>query len=253
MTSHTHAELKLITIPISHYCEKARWALDFAKLPFHEEGYSPVFHYAATWQFKHGRSVPVLVANGQAVGDSAAILRFANERCDGAKRLYPESPEQRSKVDELEALFNKRLGPATRRLIYFYLLPTRREAVAMLTTGATLVPRLLFTICFPAIRALMQKGMRINAESAGRSLKLIHDIFQQVERELAGRQYLVGEAFSAADLTFAALAAPVLLPQEYHTALPTFADLPSDLAKEIELLRASAAGCFALRMFRDHR
>ena len=29
--------LRLITIPISHYCEKARWALDRAALAFREE------------------------------------------------------------------------------------------------------------------------------------------------------------------------------------------------------------------------
>ena len=28
----------LITIPISHYCEKARWALDRAALPYESTG-----------------------------------------------------------------------------------------------------------------------------------------------------------------------------------------------------------------------
>ena len=28
---------RLITIPISHYCEKARWALERAEIPYREE------------------------------------------------------------------------------------------------------------------------------------------------------------------------------------------------------------------------
>ncbi|MFM9267952.1 glutathione S-transferase N-terminal domain-containing protein [Tychonema sp. BBK16] len=29
--------VRLITIPISHYCEKVRWALDLLKIPYIEE------------------------------------------------------------------------------------------------------------------------------------------------------------------------------------------------------------------------
>nr|WP_293103382.1 glutathione S-transferase N-terminal domain-containing protein [Okeania sp. SIO2F4] len=50
---------RLITIPISHYSEKARWALDRLKITYKEEPHVPVFHRFATMKYD-GSSVPVL-------------------------------------------------------------------------------------------------------------------------------------------------------------------------------------------------
>ena len=36
--------LRLVTIPISHYCEKARWALDRAGIPYREERHVQGIH-----------------------------------------------------------------------------------------------------------------------------------------------------------------------------------------------------------------
>jgi hypothetical protein len=38
----------LITIPLSHYCEKVRWALDRVALPYREEPHAPLLHWLAT-------------------------------------------------------------------------------------------------------------------------------------------------------------------------------------------------------------
>jgi glutathione S-transferase len=68
-----------------------------------------------------------------------------------------------------------------------------------------------------------------------------------------GRRYLVGGRFTTADLTFAALAAPLVLPPEYGVALPAIEDLPSDMAATVREVRAHPAGAHALAMFRDER
>lgn len=36
--------LRLITLPISHYCEKVRWALDRQGIAYREEAHAPIFH-----------------------------------------------------------------------------------------------------------------------------------------------------------------------------------------------------------------
>ena len=54
----------LITIPLSHYCEKARWALDRVALPYREEPHAPLFHRLATKRNERG-TVPVLVHGGR--------------------------------------------------------------------------------------------------------------------------------------------------------------------------------------------
>ena len=73
------------------------------------------------------------------------------------------------------------------------------------------------------------------------------------ERLASGREYLVGERFTAADLTFAALAAPVLLPREYGGPMPSLAELPDAILSIIDEMRSTPAGMFGLRMYRDHR
>jgi glutathione S-transferase len=51
----------LITIPLSHYCEKVRWALDRVALPYREEPHAPLLHRLATKR-NDGGTVPALVA-----------------------------------------------------------------------------------------------------------------------------------------------------------------------------------------------
>lgn len=73
------------------------------------------------------------------------------------------------------------------------------------------------------------------------------------ERLADGRPYLSGERFGAADLTFAALSAPLTLPAIYGATLPQPEVLSQPTAALIRRVRAHPAGCHALRMFTEHR
>ena len=73
------------------------------------------------------------------------------------------------------------------------------------------------------------------------------------ERLADGRRYLCGDRFTAADLTFAALAAAVLVPPEYGTPLPQPDEMPEPVAGEVRAFRDHPAGAFALRLFREER
>jgi len=54
-------------------------------------------------------------------------------------------------------------------------------------------------------------GMGINEEGRAVAMRRIKEVFAEVEALLSdGRKYLTGASFTAADLTFAALAAPAL-------------------------------------------
>ena len=73
------------------------------------------------------------------------------------------------------------------------------------------------------------------------------------ERLVGGREYLCGECFSAADLTFAALSASLIVPPLYGVPLPQPDVLPPDIAEFIERVRAHPAGSYALGLFTEHR
>jgi glutathione S-transferase len=67
------------------------------------------------------------------------------------------------------------------------------------------------------------------------------------------RPFLCGERFTAADLTFAALSAAVLMPPEYGVPLPQPAELPTAMAATVRNLREHPAGAYALKLFREER
>jgi glutathione S-transferase len=55
--------IHLLTIPISHYCEKARWGLERLGLAYREEAHIQGFHYWRTWRLSRQPLVPVLIDN----------------------------------------------------------------------------------------------------------------------------------------------------------------------------------------------
>ena len=73
------------------------------------------------------------------------------------------------------------------------------------------------------------------------------------ERLQDDRPFLLGDRLTAADLSFAALAAPVLLPAEYGVPMPALDETPAALQEVIRELRGTPAGAFALRLYRAHR
>ena len=248
------APYRLITIPPSHYCEKARWALEHAGVAYREERHPPLLHRLATKLAKGGRTTPVLVAGDRVLTDSTDILQFIDVEFAEGWRPYPTDSQLRVEAEELEELFDTRLGPHTRRIAYYHLLQHNELFLASVLAGVGGAERALFKVLAPLVKKLMRVGMRIDDEGAERSLGYVRTVFETVGEMVAdGRSFLVGKIFGAADLTFAALAAPVLLPRNYGSPLPKLSEVPDELLTQIEEFRSSPAGTFALRIYRDHR
>lgn len=242
---------RLITIPFSHYCEKARWGLSRCDVPFVEDGHLPLFHYLPARRAGGGRTVPILVAGDTLLADSTEILAWADGLRPGA--LLPSDPADRSDALALEDDFDTHLGPAARRWAYFQLLP-RRDIDDLVTRGVPRWERLAFKATRPVAVAVLQRSLKIDAAGAERSRAKIEDTFARVAQQLGdGRRYLVGDRFTVADLTFAALASPILLPPELPTALPPLESFGEAARAQMTAWRASVAGQHALRMYRDHR
>jgi len=242
---------RLITIPFSHYCEKARWALDRCDLRFTEEGHLPLFHYLPARRAGGGRTVPILVDGKTVIADSTEIVAWADAQRDGA--LLPTNAPDRSDALMLEDDFDTHLGPATRRWAYFQIMPNK-DLDAYVTKGVPRWETLALKATRPIAIALLKRGLKIDAEGAERSRAKIEDTFARIDNHIAdGRRFLVGDKFSVADLTFAALAAPVLMPDNHPTEFPPLSELGEAARAQIVKWRQTPAGQFGLRMYRDHR
>ncbi len=246
------APLRLITVRFSHYCEKARWALDRAGLAYREESHVPIISWPATIGAGGGRTVPVLVTPGKVLADSTEILRWLDGQSH-APPLFPAGAEGRE-VAEWEDDFDRHLGPATRRLIYTHVLPQRELTLRLLGSAGGRWQRRLLRAIFPLLRQVMVKGLRITPAAGARSARVVEDTFARVSARLAdGRRYLVGDRMTAADLTFASLATPVLVPDEFAPFLPPKDAFPPGVHALIESYRATPAGAYALRLYAEER
>jgi len=245
---------RLVTIPISHFCEKARWALDRAGVAYVEQPHVQLVHILAARLAGGGRTVPVLVAEGgEVVADSTAILRWVDARLEPERRLYPDG-ETGESAAELEGWLDEGLGPDGRLWLYHETLPVvgrlRRWALA----GVPRWEAVAFQIGQPLAVAALRRYLSVDASSARTALERVGAVFDSIAARLSdGRRYLLGDRFTAADLSFAALAAPVLLPERYGSPLPPPEAMPETLAREVRRLRAHPAGSFAGRMYAEER
>lgn len=245
---------QLITIPISHYCEKARWALDRAGVPYRERAHLQCLHWVAVKRAGGGRTVPVLVTADGVLAESADILDYADARARPERRLYPEDPELADATRALERDFDARLGPDSRRWLYDSLRGQRAIVKAYGPTGVPAWQRRALPLAYGTVARIIDRYFDIGPETAAESLREVRSTFDAVGERLAdGRPYLMGDRFTAADLTFSALSAPVTMPPEYGVPLPGPDELPARMAEVVGELRAHPAGVHALAMFREER
>lgn len=241
---------RLITIAVSHYCEKARWALDWLEIPYIEESHVPLFHRLATRRYG-GKSVPILVTESGVFTDSTDILRYLDAITTTEKHLYPANPKLRQEVEQLEELFDSKLGVYIRQWGYYYRIDDRAALLEMWRKNNPRLEQVGLTVAFPLMRQMVRRAYAVSASSAASSLTEVRQIFDLVSQRLTSdRSYLVGDNFTAADLTFAALAAPALRPKQHPIQLAQVG-INKEVAAVIQELRQTKAGKFALRLYKQ--
>ena len=122
-------------IDISHYSEKARWALAYKGIEHKRRAPVPGAHIPVALWLTRGahKTFPVIELDGRRIGDSTAIIAALEERSPEPS-LYPEDPEQRRRALELEDFFDEELGPHI-RLLVFHELGNDPERFAKLMEG----------------------------------------------------------------------------------------------------------------------
>lgn len=245
---------RLVTIPISHFCEKARWALHRAGVSYVEQPHLQLVHIAAARKAGGGRSVPVFVADdGEVVADSTDILRWADRAIAPDQRLYP-ARELGGAAAALEDALDEGLGPDSRLWMYHETLPVSKRLRPWAEVGLPRWERLVFRGSGPLVSIAISRFLGVNDASAVAALERVDRVFDDVAERLAdGRRFLLGDRFTAADLTFGALSAPMLLPGGYGSPLPPPEAMPGAAAHHIRRLRAHPAGAFADRLYREER
>lgn len=241
---------RLITIPVSHFCEKARWALDLAGAPYVEQGWAPVLHRVVLRRLG-GRTAPALVTgDGAVLHQSTAIVRHADAQ--GSLRLFGDDAGQAAEIEALVARFDAAIGPAARVLVYGALLDEPAAFVRTIGAGLPARQRRILRAGRPLIAATIGRVFGVDAAGVRRAEATLEAELAALDEARSG-DLLVGGRFSAADLTFAALLAPVVHPPGYGAPVPFLEEMPGAYRDLVARWRATPSGATALDLYARHR
>jgi glutathione S-transferase len=213
------ADAILWQIGVSHFSEKVRWALDYKGVEYERRAPMPSAHMAVALWLTRGRhkTLPIVQFDGETIADSTAIIGALEQR-HPEPALYPSEPVERRRALDLEEFFDEELGPQIRQFAW-HEVGKEPELYAEILRGAVPAPlrRLPGSdrVLGASGRAFTSLRYRASDDALAEESKTkVLAALDRVEAELDGREYLVGDAFSVADLTAAALFYPLVLPPE---------------------------------------
>ena len=196
--------MRLYQIPFSHNSIKVRHVLGLKGVEHEQVSINPALR-GEVKRISGQELVPVLVDGGNVVSGSTPILLYLEERFPEPP-LLPEEPQELAECRVLMDWADATFMALTRRLAYFQVLsapgqlgelffpgmpaPVKRIA----GSGATVVLRLRFGIS--------EERNRRDETSARHAARVAAD-------RLAGADHLIGDSLSLADITLAAMVAPI--------------------------------------------
>lgn len=224
---------ELYQFAFSHFCEKARWALDYKGISYRPLNLVPGLHMKLVRKIAPKTCLPVLVDGQTVIQDSAAIITYL-DKIHPASALTPANEQEASEALEWERFFDEQIGMPLRQWFYYYTLPERELALKFLLQGAPWYGRPVFRLMFPKVRDAMTRYMNIKEETAKQSEACLLATFEKLDSLLLERRFIVGDRFSRADLTACALLSPFCLPgdteasEKFPDAVRAFRDRHKD-------------------------
>ncbi len=242
--------LELYQFPFSHYCEKARWSLDYKGQSYRVVNLLPGFHASVTRKIAPGSCVPIIRNGKEVVQDSAAIIDWLDARVP-ERLLTPAEATLAEAAREWERWAGKELGDTLRLWFYHYTLAERDKALGFLLTDASWFKKPLFRMAFSKVGPLMRRFMRIDDASAAEALGRLQHGLDRLDAAVSARPYLAGDAFSRADLSAAALLSPMLARGKSAAEVAAMFPAPVLRWREEAVQRPSLQ--WVARLYQQHR
>ena len=205
----------LYVFAISHYCEKARWALDYLNIEYRLQHLSPITYVKLVRGLGVAdTSLPVLTAGSLILQGSSRIIDWAEAHNRSVKRSLEVDSAR-----EIEQRLDDVAGVHVRRYYYADALLNQPQKLRPIFCGKlTWREQIMLRLAWGRICKYMIRGLDLGVEQGRESRLVIETELDWLDGLLAdGRAFLLGEHFSRADITAASLLSPLVLPPEHPT------------------------------------
>lgn len=244
-------DLELLYFPYSPYNEKARWALEIKGLAYKSKPLLPGPHLGMVRKLTGQTATPVLRIDGRNIAGSAAILAELDCRQPDPPFL-PADPAQARAALEIQRQFDDDLGPRIRRAVLDAIIGHPFYTARVFGEGQSASMRAFYGAIFPLARPLIRKG---NGMAARSTIEDGYTATQQgldfVAEHARATGYLVGNGFTLADLTAAAILAPAVDPPGSPMERPR--QRPASLERWLNRWHAHPGRQWVLDIYAKHR
>lgn len=220
--------ITLYQFPISHFCEKIRWTLDYKGLDWVCKNLLIGPHIPKAIKLSGRSKVPILIHDKKIVRESSKIITYLDETFP-EKKLTPKDEALKQEAFEWERYLDKEIGVHLRRYVYSILLDYPHIVIPFFTHNGPWYGNLFYKFLFPALRKKIVSYLDINEKTAQISKEHLVNAINKVSEHLEGKQFIVGDRLTRADIAAAALLSPLIKPDKYGL------DWPEKLPDELEV------------------
>lgn len=242
----------LYQFPLSHFCEKARWMLDYKELDYVAQNLIPGVHRAFA-RLKTGQNrLPILKDQNTFIADSTQIALYLDEHYP-EHPLLPIDPNARKKVIEINEM-TLELGRHIRRWILSQALNEDQESMEILI-GEKGYLRQFERFSKPILKAVMTKGYALSQESVAESKAFIDETIEHLNHMYVQNhsKYFVGQYLTLADIAVCSMLAPLLAIPSTPWEKEHFEMLSQEFRDYQQLLMQKPIGQYVVKTYREDR
>lgn len=250
----------LYHLTISHYSEKARWALDLKRIQYRSRLLVPGVHILVVRRLAGTGTVPVLeMDDGRVVADSTDILEEL-DRLRPEPPLFPSGTAEGARVRKIEEFFDEECAGHVSGFLYQHVLDAPGALRRRWSAGLGRGQRVLLWLLMPALRTGLRRSRGLSERAAALHREGVFAALDRLQgwRSASAGDYLVGDRFTAADLAASCLLGPAVRPPgspwdpEAGPRMPSGYPPPA-MAEFYEEVAAHPATESLLEMWRRHR
>lgn len=242
----------LYVFSISHYCEKARWALDFLDVDYQLRHLAPGVHISVAKRIgAKASSLPILVNGANVIQGSSNIIDWAENQSSHERNISPTTQAQL--YQEFEQRLDDRLGVHARRYYYSEALVEHPDTVRpIFAENLSMMQNILLRGSWNVVRRKMIERMDLGSEQGLASKDMVEAELDWLDVKLGdGRSFLLGDRFTRVDITAASLLAPLVMPPEH----PAYAKLamPPRLSQDLSKWSERASFNWVRKIYQQYR